>query len=409
MKVTFISNYINHHQIPFCNAMYRELQGAFCFIQTMEMEEERVKMGWLEERPVYVKCSYEEPQLCRQLIAESEAVLFGGCEEEAWLTDRLKTGKPVMRYHERLYKTGQWKMITPRGLIRKYKDHTRYRNKQVYLLCAGAYVPIDFALIHAYPRKMFRWGYFPETKHYKEDELMTWKENHVLSILWAGRFLDWKHPELAVLCAEYLKSKGYDFHMDIIGSGDREEHVKSMIRSSQLEDRVTLLGYRTPGEVRTYMERANIFLVTSDRQEGWGAVVNEAMNSGCGVVVNHHIGAAPFLIQHGKNGLIYRDHHPEDLFAQTEKLVNDRELCKNLGLEAYHTIVGEWNGEQATGRLLALMKQLGMLRDNDVTVQQSLAPLTSTDYPVPPPCSPAPVVAERKMYRYLIGSKNRFL
>jgi glycosyltransferase involved in cell wall biosynthesis len=312
-----------------------------------------------------------------------------------------------MRYHERLYKTGQWKMITPRGLIRKYQDHIRYRKKPVYLLCAGAYVPSDFALIRAYPRKMYRWGYFPETKHYTEDELMTGKENRVLSILWAGRFLDWKHPEMAVLCAGYLQDKGYDFHMDIIGNGDREESVKSLIRSRQLEDRVTLLGYRTPGEVRTHMEQANIFLVTSDRQEGWGAVVNEAMNSGCGVVVNHHIGAAPFLIKHGENGLLYRDHHPEDLFAQTEKLVKDSEFCKKLGLEAYHTIVDEWNGEQAAVRLLALMKQLGMLRDNDGTVQQSHAPLTSFDNLVPPPCSPAPVVAERKMYRYLIGTKGR--
>jgi glycosyltransferase involved in cell wall biosynthesis len=399
MKLTFVSNYINHHQIPFCNAMYKELHGEFCFIQTMEMEEERVRMGWAEERPVYVKYSYEEPELCRKLITESTVVLFGGCEDETWLVQRLRIGKPTFRYHERIYKTGQWKMITPRGLIRKYKDHIRYRHKPVYLLCAGAYVPSDFALLHAYPHKMFRWGYFPETKRYDDDKLMAMKEEQMITILWAGRFLDWKHPELAVLCAAYLRDRKYIFHMDIIGNGDKEEHVKELIRSRHLEDVVTLLGYRTPKEVRSYMEKAGIFLVTSDREEGWGAVVNEAMNSGCAVVANHHIGAAPYLIRHGVNGLIYRDHKPEDLFAQTEKLMKNGAYRRKLGLEAYHTIQSTWNAEQAAKRLLHLMEQLGMMTGSPDSVVSSCG---SSDTLVPPPCSLAPVVAEGKMYRYLM-------
>ena len=46
ISVVFVSNYINHHQIPFCNAMDRLLQGNFTFVQTEPMEEERVRMGW---------------------------------------------------------------------------------------------------------------------------------------------------------------------------------------------------------------------------------------------------------------------------------------------------------------------------------------------------------------------------
>ena len=46
MKITFVSNYINHHQIPFSNACYGELGDGYRFIQTEPMEEERVAMGW---------------------------------------------------------------------------------------------------------------------------------------------------------------------------------------------------------------------------------------------------------------------------------------------------------------------------------------------------------------------------
>ncbi|MDE7429593.1 MAG: hypothetical protein K2N00_10080 [Lachnospiraceae bacterium] len=46
MTFTFVSNYINHHQIPFCEALYRRLGKDFTFIQTMPMEQERREMGW---------------------------------------------------------------------------------------------------------------------------------------------------------------------------------------------------------------------------------------------------------------------------------------------------------------------------------------------------------------------------
>ena len=46
MTFTFVSNYINHHQIPLCQALYEQLGEDFTFIQTMPMEKERVDMGW---------------------------------------------------------------------------------------------------------------------------------------------------------------------------------------------------------------------------------------------------------------------------------------------------------------------------------------------------------------------------
>ena len=45
-KITIVSNYINHHQIPMSNELYKRLGDNFAFIQTQPMEEDRVKMGW---------------------------------------------------------------------------------------------------------------------------------------------------------------------------------------------------------------------------------------------------------------------------------------------------------------------------------------------------------------------------
>lgn len=397
MKFVFVSNYINHHQIPFCNAMYRELKGDFVFIQTEPMEEERVRMGWQEkDRPGYVKCSYEEPEQCRRLIMDSRVVLFGGTDDESYIASRLAAGRPVIRYSERLYKTGQWKAVSPRGLMKKFKDHTQYRKGPVYLLCSGAYVPSDFHIVRAYPDKMYRWGYFPQKKEYDVEKLMEGKrENEAPRILWAARFIDWKHPLLPVRTAAWLKSRGCSFHMDIIGGGAMEADVRGLVKELEVEDCVTLRGFCKPEEVRSYMERADIYLVTSDRQEGWGAVVNEAMNSGCAVVADHMIGAVPYLIEPERTGRIYRDGDERMLFDMVEELCRSRERCQELGRAAYDTITQVWNPENAAKCLLELCGRLGLIENGKKNLIQPQGP-----------CSKAPVMSGKQMYRYLKSTEK---
>lgn len=426
MKFVFVSNYLNHHQIPFCRVMYELLEGSFAFVQTEPMEEERIRMGWQEKlKEPYLEFYYEEPERCRRMIEDAAAVLFGGTDEESYIQGRLSSGKPLIRYSERLYKEGQWKAVSPRGLLQKYRDHTRYRKEPVYMLCAGAYVPSDFRIVRAYPGKLLRWGYFPQTRQYDVERLMQEKEPG--SILWAARFLDWKHPELPLRTAKYLLDRGVDFKMRIAGGGELEEKAARMLAEYGLSKQVSLLGYRTPEQIRSLMEKTEIYLVTSDRREGWGAVVNEAMNSGCAVVADHMLGAAPFLIHHGENGFVYRDGRPRQLFELTEQLLTDRSLCRRLGENAVKTITEQWNAENAAKRLLGLCLNCGFLMKEELpeAVWEPAEPraggsrasvcragscpvtecATGVEMPAEGPCSPAPVIAERRMYSWLM--KNR--
>lgn len=421
-----VSNYLNHHQIPFCNAMYELCRGSFVFVQTEPVEEERLRMGWAGDiRQPYLKLYYESAEECKRLILQAQLVMFGGCDEEAYIEERLKSGKPVIRYSERLYKTGQWKAVSPRGLRKKYQDHTRYRKAPVYLLCAGAYVPSDFSLVRAYPGKMYCWGYFPETKHYQVDKLLAGKgwtapdevkrsdDTKVPYILWAARMIYWKHPELALETARYLKARGIPFHMEMIGGGAMEEQVRALREEYGLEHEVTLSGFLTPPQVREHMEKADIFLFTSDRQEGWGAVANEAMNSGCALLADHMIGAVPFLIEDGKNGLIYRDGDRQELFALAEKMAGNREFCAELGRNAYRTITEVWNGERAAAALLELCGKLGLTDGAECesgarqNTRQNFRQEKASGGFHSAPCAPAAVIPERKMYGLLKKEKRR--
>lgn len=367
MKVVLVSNYYNHHQAPFSKEMNKLTEGNFFFIENEEIEKERKDMGWGEaEIPNFVKRAYlteEGKKECITCINNADVVLFENTTRSL-VEERLKLGKLTFLYSERVFKSGYewWKLP-----IRWYTWHRVYdRYKNHYLLCASAYTSADFALTFNYINKAYKWGYFPLVQKYDIEKLMKKKVSMsteklkypYVSIVWAGRLIQWKHPEVIIDLAEQLKNKQYDFKISIIGNGPMERILYNMIREKKLEKTVELLGSMSPDSVRTYMEQADIYLFTSDFNEGWGAVLNESMNSGCAVVASHAIGSVPFLIQDGKNGLIYENGNQKDLIAKVEQLMESKELRRKLGVAAYKSMNEVWNAEIAAERLLKLANDL---------------------------------------------------
>ena len=274
------------------------------------------------------------------------------------------------------------------------------------MLCAGAYVPSDFRIVRAYPDKMFCWGYFPETKHYDIEKLLadkgfvTESGERLPYLLWSGRMIDWKHPELVLETAKYLKERGIRFHMDMIGGGAMEDQMKQMARELALEEQVSFPGFMKPEEVRKYMELADIYLLTSDRQEGWGAVANEAMNSGCALVADHMVGAVPYLVRHGENGMIYRDGRKKDLFNAVEDLIKEAQTRKQMGRKAYETITDTWNAENAAECLCELIQRIETTKGGVVYSRKAEDILIREQGLTP--CMPAPVIPERKMFKSIV-------
>ncbi len=363
MVITFVSNYINHHQLPFCRAMNALEDVEFHFIQTMPMEQKRIEMGWAVDVTEYpfVSLLYEDREICEKLILDSDVTIFGWTEGsiEDLENRRLSSGKLSFRVSERIYREGQWKAVSPNGLIHKYNEHIRYRNMPVYLLCAGAYVASDFSLIHSYPGKMLKWGYFPEGNDSGEPSPDHGEngQRERIRILWAGRLIDLKHPEYAVEVARFLSDKGYDFEMEIIGDGNKKDELAAMIKEQGLSEKVVLAGGKKPGEVLQAMKTADIFLFTSNYLEGWGAVVNEAMSSGCCVVASKEAGCVPFLIENGKNGLVYENGSLSELKLKIQSLFADRASMERMAREGKNTIRNLWNADNAANELLRFCKE----------------------------------------------------
>lgn len=368
MKVAFISCYMSPHQKPFCDEMYNILGDDFNFIATQPIEDERISMGWSSDKAPYILYAYKnkESKLNAEKVSLGADVVILGSAPDSYIVPRLKAGKLTFKYSERFYKTGLDLKKIPHAIVGAWLHHGRFQRYPLYMLCASAYTAGDAAIFHNYIDKTYKWGYFPEAKRYDLADLMSKKlsvasdglKHPVVSILWAGRLIGLKHPDVSIQLAASLKDKGYAFKMSIIGSGEMEQQLHAMIEEKKLSDCVEMLGAMPPEKVREHMEKADIYLFTSDFNEGWGAVLNESMNSGCAVVASHAIGSVPFLIKNGENGLIYENGNQQQLEEKVEFLLRDEELRKKLAVNAYQSIVNVWSADIAAKRFVALSSSL---------------------------------------------------
>lgn len=388
--VSFFSNFLNHHQLPLCEEMYNRLGDGFKFIAAEPIHPERLAMGYkdMDNGYPFVIKAYENHQnylLAMQKCIESDFVIIGAASD-IFIQSRLRERKIIFRYMERIFRNGLWRILDPRIMASLYKNHFRYRKQNLFMLCASAYTAGDFDLAQCYKNKTFKWGYFPKVESYDIDEVLGLKrKNKKLIILWVGRLLKLKHPENAIYVAEQLKSENVDFEMQIIGEGEQKEFLRTMIISKNLQDEVKTFGFMAPENVRDYMTRADIFLFTSDYQEGWGAVLNEAMNSGCAVVASHSIGSVPFLISHGINGLVYKNGDFSDLYEKVKNLIYDAPLRYRMGKNAFLTMTQTWNAENACNNLFDIYSSI----------------ISHTPYQISEgPCSPAKPIKQSEMYTY---------
>ena len=359
MKIVFISNKITPHQIPICNELARDHE--FLFIETMKGEV--IDPGWqangysYSNVIPYTEDKGEKLEILSKII-DADVVICGSAPD-SYIKSRLKKRKLTFKYAERFYKTGLGYRKIIRAILGTWLHHGRFQRFPLYMLCASAYTSADCAKFGNYTNRVYKWGYFPETKQYDLQKMLLEKHNtNVPKLLWVGRLVEWKHPEVVIELASKLKKAGYHFSLTIIGYGALENSLETLINSKDVNDVVSMLGKMSPEEVRTHMEKANIFLFTSNFEEGWGAVLNEAMNSACAVVASHSIGSVPYLIRHKENGMIYSYGNNDMLFDNIRYLLENPDEQDRMGKAAYKTIIEEWNEKVAAERLVQLSEQL---------------------------------------------------
>ena len=387
MKVTtltFFSNYFNHHQKALCDEWYKLLGDNFTFVETMPMEEFRKGMGWGENTPSYVLRSYESDENEKKAaeLANSSDLVVMGTAPEYFIKERLKQGKIVFRYSERPLKEGFIKFFIPR-LTKKYIDmHLSNRKNNIHIIGASAFTSLDYhKMFKSYENRCYKFGYFPKHIEYDEDELMKRKDacnekSGAVNILWEGRMLKLKRPDLLLDACHLLKQKGFDFRLTFVGEGEMRPLLEKNVKAYGMEEIVKFIDFLTPDDAREKMADADIYVMTSNFWEGWGSVIYEALNAGCAVVASHACGATPWLVKDDSTGFVFRSGSYQSLAGKLEELLKSHNLRRALGRSAYNQMHNEWNPYVAATRVIGLCEAIS----NEEECPYASGPLSKAEY-----------------------------
>ena len=343
--------------MPICDELYKKTNGDFYFVETEELSDMRKNGGWNEiDRPYVVKVWANPHNKTKAMaICEEADVLIagGGSYVIEYEKARLMKGKLTLEYAERSLKKGWINLFSPTNIKMQFYYHLFFYNKPFYKLCSSAFTAKDMYLQRAFVGRCYKFGYFPQIQEISEiDEFLDRKyKQKRFVIVWCARFIRWKHPEIVVQMAKRLVRDGYDFELNMIGSGKLKDEIDSEIMKQHLSNYVHILGSIPNKDVMDEMARSHIFLFTSDRNEGWGVVLNEAMGQGCCPVVSNMVGSAPFLIDNKENGLLFESGNLESLVEKIKYLLDNPIDCKQMAKQAYYNISTLWSPQTAAERL----------------------------------------------------------
>lgn len=357
MRITFVSNFLNHHQLPFCLEMANRDDVNFSFIATSRTYAEQKELGYydLNDRYPFVVRTYEGNNMktAIDLCNESDVIMIGGNSScETFIPNTIKKNQLVFLCSERIFKNG---FLHYNSIPRFFKYFFRKKKyKNLYLLSYGKHAYLDYKFVGSFKNRTYSWAYFTKVR----DNSFRKLSNAKIQILWAGRLVKWKHPEYCLFLAKHLIKKQIDFSISIIGDGKYKKTIEKRITNMHLDSNIRLLGTMNPDSVFEEMAKADVYLFTSDQGEGWGVVLNEAMMAGCAVVASDKAGATESLILSGYNGIVYKSGSKSDFLKKCDVLFSSREMIGVLGSNAYRTISEEWNAKVASDRLVSLCRSL---------------------------------------------------
>ncbi|MCQ6961813.1 glycosyltransferase family 4 protein [Methanolobus chelungpuianus] len=151
-----------------------------------------------------------------------------------------------------------------------------------------------------------------------------------------------------------VKRKGFDFliksiaqtppnvHALIIGEGPEKENLESLARQLNVQERIHFLGFVTEEKKFQYLQNADLYVLSSVH-EGFGIVLQEAMQVGLPIVSTDYGGQVDF-VKEGENGYLisYGDLGALSgkirLFAENKKLwdkisATNKEQCNMFSPE----------------------------------------------------------------------------
>ncbi|MCW1973055.1 glycosyltransferase [Pantoea ananatis] len=251
--------------------------------------------------------------------------------------------------------------ISRRHILDEHKQDYRNLFQQSELM-----LPIS----HLWQNKLIEMGCPPEKIHVTRMGIEPEKFNfqprdafHTpLRIVSVARLTEKKGLDVAVKASAILKQRGGQFQYTIIGNGDQDQMMRDFIAREEMDDCVTMPGFKPQEEIRQALNEADIFLLPSKTaadgdMEGIPVALMEAMAVGLPVVSTFHSGI-PELIENNVSGWLVKEDDAEALAETLLKLSEGAVDVAPVVAAARHKVETEFNQHIVYRELAQILEQM---------------------------------------------------
>ena len=333
MKFVFYTNSCSAHQLPVAREIANRLGAEnFRYVYTEAPLHQRSQVIEVNEPWVTTDTS---------AIESCDILLVGGLRPLDVMERHTKAGKQTLYMSERWFKPslGMLRLLHPKYFVMAWRMVKLIRNSLTfYYLPIGIHAARDMArlcgLFAGDLRCLFRtpqldferkpggkiwlknggngkrycldkmrmWGYFVEPSRFDALPVQeaTDTPGRTCRVLWVGRLLNLKRVDTIVRAVgEHANLKRVDtslptITLDIYGTGPEEQRLKKLAvkygNAIQFHPPVPL------GEVRRLMREHDVYVLSSNGYEGWGAVVSEALEEEMKVLGTYESGSSATVL-----------------------------------------------------------------------------------------------------------------
>lgn len=299
MILIFFQNCVSPHQVPYIKelSINPNIEDVFLIVPRYDYKE-RQDMGWDNKKLIdntAIKLIYKPSKnIVQQLLSTNKNAFyfFSGIRADKnvfeWFKESLNY--PVKRYiitePPFTFNKPLW-MHYIRFFLQDYK----------FVKYIHGVFAIGEDAVKYYKNISRQWKVFPFQYVTEHNERTKGVAKGDLKLLFVGNLCKRKNVKIVI---EALKGLN-NLEFTIVGNGEEKTNLEKLAQEYKMP--VSFLGAKDMKEIPSIMQENDVLILPS-LHDGWGAVVNEAMDLGLYVIVSNKCGARA-MIDKGITGEIF--------------------------------------------------------------------------------------------------------
>ncbi|PNW38231.1 UNVERIFIED_CONTAM: hypothetical protein BEN50_15720 [Euhalothece sp. KZN 001] len=163
-----------------------------------------------------------------------------------------------------------------------------------------------------------------------------------------------------IVAISILEKQGLNCQLEIGGDGELREELEALIKTSNLESKVTLKGKLEHDEVFAWLKTIDLFVLAckpdqNGDQDGIPVVLMEAMMMGV-PVISTALSGIPELIQNGYSGELAFPNNPQSLAEAIQRYLTQESIIKKTK-NAREQVKTEFDQKVNIHRLIKLFQE----------------------------------------------------